>query len=114
MSATDPRTLYERWLLELWHGEESVAHEILSDDFTIHQARSQPGESEAVRGPQAGIELVRMGRAPFSQVTFAIEVGPIVEGDMLAARWIGRGTYAGGFRVRRRPTARRSRSAAST
>jgi len=97
MSATDPRTLYERWLLELWHGEESVAHEILSDDFTIHQARSQPGESEAVSGPQAGIELVRMGRAPFSQVTFAIEVGPIVEGEVLAARWIGRGTYAGGF-----------------
>jgi predicted ester cyclase len=97
MSATDRRTLYERWLLELWQGEESVAHEILSDDFTIHQARSEPGESEAVRGAQAGIELVRMGRAPFSQVTFAIEVGPIVEGDMVAARWMGRGAYAGGF-----------------
>jgi predicted ester cyclase len=97
MTATDPRTLYERWLLELWHGDASVAHEILSEDFTVHQARSQPGESEAVRGPQAGIELVRMGRAPFSLLTFAIEVGPIVEGDMLAARWIGHGAYAGGL-----------------
>jgi predicted ester cyclase len=97
MTATDPLALYERWLLELWHGEESVAHEILSEDFTVHQARSQPGESEAVRGPRAGIELGRMGRAPFSELTFAIEVGPIVDGDMLAARWIGRGTYAGGL-----------------
>jgi predicted ester cyclase len=92
-----PRRLYERWLLELWHGDESAAHEILAADFVVHQARSQPGESEAIRGPQAGVELMRMGRAPFSELTFEIEVGPIVEGDMLAARWIGRGAYAGGM-----------------
>jgi predicted ester cyclase len=97
MTSHDLARLYERWLLELWHGDESVASEILADDFVVHQARSEPGESEAVRGPQAGIELVRMGRAPFSQLTFAIEVGPIVEADLLAARWIGRGTYAGGL-----------------
>jgi len=97
MTSDDPRRLYERWLLELWHGDESVADEILADDFVIHQARSQPGESETVRGPQAGIEMVQMGRAPFSELTFEIEVGPIVEGDMLAARWVGRGRYAGGI-----------------
>jgi predicted ester cyclase len=97
MTSDDPRRLYERWLLELWHGDESVADEILADDFVIHQARSQPGESETVRGPQAGIEMVQMGRAPFSDLTFEIEVGPIVEGDMLAARWVGRGRYAGGM-----------------
>ena len=90
-------TLYQRWLLELWNGAESVAQEILADDFVIHQARAQPGESEAVRGPQAGIELVRMGRAPFSELVFAIEVGPIVEGDMIAARWTAIGVYAGGM-----------------
>ena len=93
----DPRRLYERWLLELWRGDESVADEILTADFVVHQARSQPGESEAVRGPQAGVELMRMGRAPFSDLTFEIAVGPIVEGDLLAARWSGRGTYAGGM-----------------
>lgn len=97
MTSDDHRRLYERWLLELWHGDESVADEILADDFVIHQARSQPGESETVRGPQAGIEMVQMGRAAFSDLTFEIEIGPIVEGDMLAARWVGRGRYAGGM-----------------
>jgi predicted ester cyclase len=97
MPMDDPRRLYERWLLELWHGDESVAQEILAADFVVHQARSQPGESEDVHGPQAGVEMVRMGRAPFSQLTFAVEVGPLVDGDMLAARWIGYGTYAGGL-----------------
>jgi predicted ester cyclase len=96
-SADDHRRLYERWLLELWNGDESVAEEILADDFVIHQLRAQPGESEAVRGPRAGLEMVRMGRAPFSDLTCTIEVGPIVEGDMVAARWTLRGRYAGGI-----------------
>jgi predicted ester cyclase len=94
---TDPRRLYERWLLELWNGDESVADEILADDFVVHQARAQRGESEAVRGPQAALEIVRMGRAPFPDLTCAIEVGPIVDGDMVAARWTARGHYAGGI-----------------
>jgi hypothetical protein len=38
--------------------------------------------------------MVRMGRAPFSELTCAIDVGPIVEGDMVAARWTARGRYA--------------------
>jgi predicted ester cyclase len=93
----DLRRLYDRWLLELWHGDESVAAQIVAPDFVIHQVRSEPGESEAQRGPDAAVELVRMGRSPFSELTFAVEVGPIVEGDMVAARWSGRGAYAGGI-----------------
>jgi predicted ester cyclase len=96
-AARDHRRLYERWLLELWNGDESVAEEILAEDFVVHQERAQPGESEAVRGPQAGLEMVRMGRSPFSELTCAVEVGPIVDGDMLAARWTAVGIYAGGI-----------------
>jgi hypothetical protein len=113
-SADDHRRLYERWLLELWNGDESVAEEILADDFVIHQLRAQPGESEAVRGPQAGLEMVRMGGAPFSDLICAIDIGPIVEGDMVAARWTLRGRYAAASRARPRPKAPGSPSVAST
>jgi predicted ester cyclase len=74
-----------------------VAEQILTPDFVIHQARAAPGGSEDVRGPQAAVELVRMGRAPFSELTIALEVGPIVEGDMVAARWSARVVYASGL-----------------
>jgi predicted ester cyclase len=97
MTPDDHRRLYDRWLLELWHGDEAVAQEIVTPDFVVHQVRGEPGESEATRGPDAAIELARMGRSPFSEITFTVEVGPIVDGDMLAARWTGRGTYAGGI-----------------
>jgi predicted ester cyclase len=97
VTGDDHRRLYERWLFELWHGDEGVAAQIVTPGFVIHQARGEPGASEAVRGPQAAVELVRMGRSPFSELTFALEVGPIVERDLLAARWTGRGAYAGGI-----------------
>jgi predicted ester cyclase len=31
-------------------------------------------------------------------VTFVVEVGPVAEGDLVAARWIGHGSYKGGMR----------------
>lgn len=97
MDAADLRRAYRRWLLKLWHGDLALAAELVTDDFLIHQARSRPGESEQRRGPEALVELVQMGRSPFSELSFDIAVGPIVEDDMLCARWEGRGRYAGGI-----------------
>ena len=88
---------YRRWILELWNGDLSLAEELVTTDFLIHQARSQPGESEAQRGPAALREMVEMGRGPFEDLRLEIQVGPIAEGDTVAARWVGRGRYAGGI-----------------
>ena len=93
----DLRRLYRRWMLELWNGDLSVAAEIVTDDFVVHQARADGAASEEVRGPEAVARMVREGHAPFDELTFRIEVGPVVEGDMVAARWLGRGRYRGGM-----------------
>jgi hypothetical protein len=42
-------------------------------------------------------QLYREGHAPFDGPTFEIEVGPVVEGDLVAARWAGKGRYKGGM-----------------
>jgi hypothetical protein len=97
VSEPDPRELYRRWLLELWSGRTEIAGEIVTDDFLVHQARSDGRPPDAVRGPEAAIELVQAGRGPFSSIEFAIEVGPLVDGDLVAARWTSRGVYAGGI-----------------
>ena len=39
-----------------------------------------------------------MSRAIFQDVTFAVEVGPVANGELVAARWIGHGSYKGGMR----------------
>ena len=37
------------------------------------------------------------GHAPFSDLIFAIEVGPLVSGDFVVGRWKAEGAYAGGI-----------------
>jgi predicted ester cyclase len=95
--ASELRRLYRRWMLELWNGELAVATELVTDDFVIHQARADGAGSDERRGPEAVVQLVRDGHAPFDGLTFEIEVGPVVEGDLVAARWAGRGRYQGGL-----------------
>ena len=95
--ASELRRLYRRWMLELWNGDLAVATELVTDDFVIHQARADGAGSEERRGPEAVVQLVRDGHAPFDGLTFEIEVGPVVEGDLVAARWAGRGRYRGGM-----------------
>jgi predicted ester cyclase len=95
--ASELRRLYRRWMLELWNGDLAVAAELVTDDFVIHQARADGAGSDERRGPEAVVQLVRDGHAPFDGLTFEIEVGPVVEGDLVAARWAGRGRYRGGM-----------------
>ena len=97
VDAAELRRLYRRWLLELWNGDLRVAGELVTDDFVVHQARADGAESERSRGPEALAQLVREAHAPFEGLTFEIAVGPLVEGDMVAARWAGRGRYQGGI-----------------
>jgi len=95
--ASELRRLYRRWMLGLWNGDLAVATELVTDDFVIHQARADGAGSDERRGPEAVVQLVRDGHAPFDGLTFEIEVGPVVEGDLVAARWAGRGRYRGGM-----------------
>ena len=93
---TDAGALYRRWLPELWSapdGElESLAAGLFTPSFAIHQAGAsyEPG-------PAAAVSLIRQGRAPFRDVDVRIEVGPIVDGDFVSARWTFAGAYAGGL-----------------
>lgn len=96
MSDDDLATAYRAWIDELWNGDldalDDVVARLVSDDFV----GSWPGAAGMVRGRTALAEVVRAGRLPFDGLIFDIEVGPIVSGDLVAGRWVGRGEYAGG------------------
>lgn len=94
---TDAKSRYRRWISELWNGDLDLADELVSGEFTIHQARSGDEQSEEERGPTAVKSLIKRSRSPFSDIQFSLEVGPIEEGDLVAARWRAEGTYAGGM-----------------
>ena len=95
-----PEAAYRRFLLDAFvAGPErarAVLAEIVAEDFVMHQARPGAEPSEAVRGPEALERLIRDGQAPFSDVSVSLDVGPVVDGDLVAGRWTFRGRYRGG------------------
>ena len=82
--------LYRRWLLELWHGSYDAAEEILTEDFAGHWPERE------VTGRDALVELIRETRGMFDALEFELAVGPIADGDLVAARWTGVGRTAEG------------------
>jgi predicted ester cyclase len=48
-------------------------------------------------GIEAVHEMIERGRAPFDPITFMVDVEPIFDDHMLAARWKCTGVYQGGL-----------------
>jgi predicted ester cyclase len=86
---TSAKDLYRRWIDELWAGRP-VANELVSDDFVGHWPNHE------VHGPDELHAMVDKTRMTITDLRFVIEVKPFVEGDMLAARWIGTGAMPDG------------------
>ncbi|MGP3912190.1 ester cyclase [Nonomuraea sp. 10N515B] len=82
---------YERWLLEMWNGDFKLTHDLVTPGFVGHW----PGMD--VHGPDGLVEALRQGHAPFDDVKVTLDVGPIVDGDRVAARWTFSGAYQGGL-----------------
>ncbi|MFI1202615.1 ester cyclase [Streptomyces sp. NPDC020883] len=93
MSAEQVRSLYRKWIEELWHADpakmDDLAEQIAAPDFVGHW----PGNK--VTGPAQLAAMVRNGVALFSQVRVEVVVGPLVENDLVSARWVFHGTYNG-------------------
>jgi hypothetical protein len=81
--------LYHRWINELWAGYRN-AEELVSADFVGHWP------THDVHGPRALQTIIDNTRGTLRELFFVVDVGPFIEGDMVAARWIGTGSSANG------------------
>ncbi|MGN9796152.1 ester cyclase [Streptomyces sp. OZ13] len=90
------RVLYGRWS-EMWRGDFSHAKEILDPGFVVHQARPDGTDSEATTGPERLLPEIEQTMATFGDITITVDLGPIVDGDLISARWTMRATYTGGI-----------------
>lgn len=82
--------LYRQWIA-IWNGEDFDLGEIFQRDVTVHQMPKQRIGIESVQ------EMIDQGRAAFDPIQFRIDVDPIFDDHMLAARWTCQGTYTGGL-----------------
>lgn len=89
------RALYRRWLPGLWNSTPeampAIAAEIFAPDAVGHW---NSGEDPV--GPEAIAARVQQTHTMFDEVSVALLTGPIVDGDLIAARWEFAGRYIGG------------------
>jgi predicted ester cyclase len=64
--------------------------------FVVHQARPDGSDSEAVTGPERLLPEIEQTMAAFGDITITVDLGPIVDGDLVSARWTVRATYTCG------------------
>ena len=88
--------LVESWVA-LWNGDYDVAETIVSKDNRVHAAMFDGGDGSAVTGVSGMKDFVAQMRSLMSDLTFSIDVGPIVDGDHVVVRWIATGHYGGGL-----------------
>lgn len=88
----DVRSMYRKWIEVLWNGDFTAADELVADNFVGHW----PGGQD-VKGKAELLDVIRMGRAPFPDMKFEIEQGPLADGNYVAGRWRGIGNYEGGL-----------------
>lgn len=90
------KALYAKWM-DMWNGHLELAGEIFADGCVFHTASPADQNTAANRGPHGATQMVEQTRSIVQDSRCRCDLGPIVEGDMLAARWIWEGTYAGGM-----------------
>src|SRR3954470_7050548 len=77
------KALYERWLTRLWAGKR-IAAEIVTTDFVGHWPDRE------IHGPDELQAIIDETRNMLADLTFTIELGPLIDGEMVAGRWVGR------------------------
>ncbi|MBB5912703.1 putative SnoaL-like aldol condensation-catalyzing enzyme [Nocardia transvalensis] len=87
----DAETLYRSWLFEVWYGDYGRAEEIFAPGFVGHW----PGQD--VHGPREVVAQIEQSREFFDDIENTLDVGPLVDGDLVAARWTFHGSYREGI-----------------
>lgn len=95
-SRAQQQRLVQDWV-QLWNGDLPTAQRMIAPGVRVHAALLDGGDGSAVEGPEGMVGLVQQVRAAFPDLRFAIEVGPIIDGDHVSLRWVATGTYGGGF-----------------
>jgi hypothetical protein len=87
------QALWQKWTA-LWNGDLSLAEQILAADLTVHAAVIGTDDA-AVQGAHGMIGWITQLRALLSEPTFTVQVGPVIDGNLLCGRWQVHGRYAG-------------------
>jgi len=88
-------TLWQGWV-DLWNGDLAQAEQIVATGFTANVAIVGV-DGASVQGRQGVAGWVALLRAALGEPVLTVEVGPIIDGDLVCGRWHLQGEYARGM-----------------
>ncbi len=94
MTRHDAELLWDRWI-GLWNGGLDAVETTVHPAFTFHRI-PPPRLPSDLRAREALLAWIGQTRSLFEGLRFTVEVGPIIDGDLVAGRWIAEGLYGGG------------------
>lgn len=84
--------IVQRWLA-LWNGNLHELDTLVADEIVVHAVLV----GQITEGPLVGRDALRgwiaTARAMLPMVCFSVEVGPLVDGNMIAVRWRAEGPH---------------------
>lgn len=90
MSSEQNKAIVRRAFEEPWRGSLDVVDELVASDYIGHD----PANPEPLHGPEGVKEFISTYRAAFPDARITVKT-QLAEGDLVATRWIGRGTHEG-------------------
>lgn len=81
----DITTLTDAWI-RLWNNDLTVADTIVAPDFVAHAA-PLTGGSDEIHGRDGLTEWIAGSHSTIKELTFAVEIGPLVDRDYVVLRW---------------------------
>jgi steroid delta-isomerase-like uncharacterized protein len=88
VSSERNRGIVRRAFEEPWKGELEVVDELIAGDYVGHD----PASPEPLRGPGGVKAFISTYRRAFPDARITVEE-QLAEGELVATRWIGRGTH---------------------
>jgi hypothetical protein len=87
--------IWDRWL-DMWNIDAEIAHEIIADEYRVHlPAAGATIDPSKIRSAAGMADWVRGFTGKFEGLRYSTDFGPLVDGDKLVCRWIGRAVYLG-------------------
>lgn len=82
----------QRWLA-LWNGGLHELETLVADDIVVHAVLVGQSAEAPLVGREALGGWIATARAMLPAIRFSIEVGPLVDGNMIAVRWRAEGPH---------------------
>ncbi|WP_010219864.1 ester cyclase [Sphingomonas sp. PAMC 26621] len=83
---TDLQEIAIRWLA-LWNGDMALLDRLVAESVVTHAVLVGQLTEEPMVGRDALAAWIAQMQAGMPRVHFSVEVGPLVDGDLIALRW---------------------------